>query len=480
MDYKSAKNRREKVQSRTIILKQDGFEKPLENYNLDSEKDSQLKVFLKRESGAEIENIEAPQHIKIMQQQELIDYEPSSDIGHFRFYPKGTLMKNLIEDLAEDIAINKLGAIKIETPLLYRAETPDIAEQAASFHERDYRVKLEDRELLLRFAGDFGLFSMMKDAKLTYKNLPLRVYEISNSFRFEQSGELSGLKRLRAFTMPDIHCFCKNFESGLEEYAKLHKFYDHLLHETELPFALAFRTVEDFWSQNKKFILDRLKESKKDGLVEILKDMKHYWNLKNEFQYIDNNEDNVQLSTVQLDISDSKRYGLGYVDSDNQKKPMVIVHSSMGSVERILSAIFEERAREMKRGQKPTFPYWLSPTQLRLIPVNPTFIRYCENILSEFKGIRVDIDDRDESVGKKVRSAEKEWIPAYAVIGEIESASNLYNLKLRGKEFSNCLGEKLTTTEINKLLLNAQGEKPYRDSYLNKKVSKKIRFGSLY
>jgi threonyl-tRNA synthetase len=323
---------------------------------------------------------------------------------------------------------------------------------------------------------------MIKSAVLSGKSLPLRVYEISNSFRLEKSGECSGLKRLRAFTMPDIHCFCGDLESGLEEYSRLHHFYDALMHETGLPFALGFRTVEEFWNKGgKEYIQTRLNDSKKEGLVEILKEMKHYWNLKNEFQYIDSSGDNVQLSTVQLDISDSERYGLMYTGSDGQKKPMVIVHSSMGSIERIMGAILEERAKEIQNQKKPCFPYWLAPTQLRLIPINENHLNYCQELAGKFERVRVDVDDRTETgLNKRVRSAEKEWVPVYAVVGDKEVESGNYSPKSRSLDVPFEAGASVSFGRLQDMLGFSQGKRPYRNSYLPQMVSRQLRFGSSY
>ena len=166
-----------------------------------------------------------PPSIKIMRQLELIDYEPASDSGHFRFYPKGALMLKLLERWAEEIAINRLGSMQIETPILYVGAHPAIRSQGESFHERHYLVKIPyppdqpnestlEKEFVLRFAGDFGLFCMVSDAQVSYKHLPLRIYEYSKSYRYERSGELVGLRRLRGFSMPDIHSFCADIQQS--------------------------------------------------------------------------------------------------------------------------------------------------------------------------------------------------------------------------------------------------------------------------
>ncbi len=475
MGQNQAQERRENINSRELVLTQKGEEITIDNSGI---QDQLLRDFLGREMGTLTSEGTMPPHIQIMQQQELVGYEPAADVGHFRFYPKGTLMKDLLEDLAEDVAIRRIGATKIDTPVIYKNEGA-VKEQALSFHESDYHMSEGDKEMILRFAGDFGLFSMIKDARVSHKQLPLRVYEISPSFRREKSGSCTGLKRLRGFTMPDIHSFAKDLPEGMREFAHLHRFYDSFLKESGLPFALGFRTTEEFYAKNKDFIQSRLEESGKDALVEILADMKHYWVLKNEFQYIDSTQDNVQLSTVQLDISDADRYGLGYTTENGSKKPFTIVHSSMGSIERILGAIIEERAKEMQRGIKPNFPYWLAPTQLRLIPVREGHEAYCQRLAEDLsRKVRIDIDDRGESVGKRVRAVEKEWIPAYAVIGDKEVKTNLYGLKTRGKLLGT--DEEIDILKLKNTLKTAQGNSPFRQSYLNRNVSRQLRFGSSY
>ena len=144
--------------------------------------------------------------------------------------------------------------------------------------------------------------------------------------------------------------------------------------------------------------------------------MKHYWALKSEFQCIDGNDGFVQLSTVQLDVKDAEIYGINYVDNNGEKKGCIICHSSIGSIERWIYSILESALMK----PKPELPYWLSPVQLRLIPVNDNYIAYCEKLASEFikSRVRVDIDDRAERVGKKIRNAEMDWIPYVLVVGE--------------------------------------------------------------
>jgi len=416
---------------------------------------------------------ETPPHIKLMKKLELVDYEPASDIGHFRFYPKGAIIKDCLQEYATKIAVEDLKAMKIETPFLYRLDQPDIAEQASRFRERDYRFKVEGREFTLRFAGDFGLFRMMKDVIVSYRQLPLRVYELSHSFRLEQSGECVGLKRLRAFTMPDIHCFCRDLSQAMEEYKELFRYYTKLTNSMEVDYAVAFRAVKDFYEANKSWFIDLLKIVGKPALIELLPEMKHYWVVKHEYQVIDSVGGNMQLVTVQLDVEDAARYGIFYVDENGEKKGCIILHSSMGSIERWIAAILEQAAKSIKEAKPPKLPLWLSPIQLRIIPVSEQYLNFALKIAEDFsrKKIRVDVDDRDLSVAKKIREAETEWIPYVVVIGEKEVSSGILTVRIRGEGIVEMPPAKLVEE------LEAQlADKPRIPLYLPERLSMRPKF----
>jgi len=444
----------EAVPSRRIILTPDGKEHKLDLSNIDAceplAKNLQLKQFVLSEELGHKPG-EEPAHIKLMRRLELVDYEPASDAGHFRFYPKGALIKGLLEELAIQLS-DELGASKIETPVLYRADEPDIAEQAARFYQKDYKIKFPNRTLLLRFAGDFGLFKMMKNTVMSYRQMPVRIFELSPSYRLEQSGECVGLKRLRAFTMPDIHCFCRDLKQGVNEYERLFKIYAKTTKSVGIEYVVAFRTLEEFYNQNKSFFVRLLKLVKRPALIELLSERKHYWVLKHEFQVIDSVGGNAQLATVQLDMEDSERYGIRYVDERGEKKGCIILHSSMGSIERWMYATLEEAAKAKKTGKAPSLPLWLSPTQVRIIPLADRHIKSCERIAGtlEKARIRVDIDDRAETVSKKVRDAEREWVNLIVVLGDKELKRKKLPVRVRGKKALKPMTVKELTAEVAK------------------------------
>ncbi len=462
-----------KIEKRQIILDVDGKE-----YDVDSieakniiKKYDVLNKFLMDEKGLR-KSEDMPKSISSMQRLELVDYESASDSGHFRFYPKGNLIFDLIKDWADEIALNRLDSLKIETPLIYDYNEPDIKEQVKSFHERHYVVNApgKDREFILRFAGDFGLFRMLKDAKLSYKNLPFRVYEYSKSFRYEKSGELAGLKRLRAFSMPDIHSLARDIEEGFHEYKELYKNYYDLAKAMDINFVIVFRAVEDFYYKHKEEIQEIVSYGEVPVFIELLSDMKHYWAIKSEFQAIDCNNGFLQLSTVQLDVKDADIYGIRYVNFEGIKKGCIICHSSIGSIERWMYAILE--ASLMK--DKPELPYWLSPVQLRLLPINDKFHEHAENIASKLKryNVRVEIDDRGERLGRKIRDAQKNWVPFVIVIGENEVQNDVYSLKARdGNEIKN-----MSLKNIIEFLMKEQNGMPFRKINLNMNLSRQPVF----
>jgi threonyl-tRNA synthetase len=421
------------ITSEYLILTPEGEETKLDLDKIDDfdvlNENPGLKSFIVTEEIGKGTKKEPPS-IKAMQRLELVDYEPMSDSGHFRMFPKGQMVFELLKQWA-DKGARKLNAMQIDTPIMYDWHSPDIQEQGSSFHERHYTINLKDekREFVLRFAGDFGLFRMMKGATMSYKQLPLRIYEFSKSFRMEQRGELSGLKRLRAFHMPDLHSFAKNIDESWDEFADIYKSYTDFANTTGVEYAVVFRIVDEFYQKYKNKLIELLVYTGKPAYIEVLSGKKHYWVVKHEFQGIDSVGGSCQLSTVQIDVEDAARYGIVYTDKDGSKNGCIICHCSIGSIERWIYCILEDALKK----DKPELPFWLAPTQLRLIPVTDEFVEDCVAIANSLPG-RIDIDDRDEKVGRKIRDAEREWINLIVVFGEKEKEKSKLPVRVRSGE----------------------------------------------
>jgi threonyl-tRNA synthetase len=379
-----------------------------------------------------------PPHIDLMRQMELVDYEPASDPGNFRYYPKGKLIKTLLERYVTQ-KTKEYGGMEIESPMMYDLEHPALKKYVNRFPARQYTIQTPDKMVFLRFAACFGQFLMMHDATISYKQLPLKLYELAHySFRVEQRGELAGLRRLRAFTMPDCHAFCADVEMAKDELKKRFELSREIMSGIgfEIPGGLEFaiRVTKQFYDENKEFIEELVMKWGRPTLLEIWSERFFYFIFKYEWNSIDALGKAATLNTDQLDVENGELYDINYTGKDGKKHHPLILHQSpSGAIERVIYAILEKQAIRMKRGEKGELPFWLSPTQVRLIPVSEEFIPDCEGIADQVKA-RVDIDDRDEKVARKIRDAEKEWIGMIVVYGAKEKESDRLPVRLRSGE----------------------------------------------
>ncbi|HUG97150.1 MAG TPA: threonyl-tRNA synthetase editing domain-containing protein, partial [Nitrososphaera sp.] len=207
----SALKAEEKLQSFWYILQPGGQMTPVSEYKF-KKQDQNLQVLSNYEMVKKRAVDEQPAHVRLMKKLAIADYEPASDADNMRYYPKGRLMKSLIEQYVTR-RVMEYGGIEVETPIMYDSKHPSMESYFNRFPARQYNIVSDNKQLFLRFAACFGQFLMAKDFNISYKHLPVKLYELTRySFRREKSGELVGLRRLRAFTMPDCHAFCRNLE----------------------------------------------------------------------------------------------------------------------------------------------------------------------------------------------------------------------------------------------------------------------------
>ena len=395
-----------------------------------------LRQFVSNELAHGIETGRPPKHIAYMQRHELVDYCDASEKGHLKWYPKGVLIQRLILDYASRLA-HDWGAFEMKNPIVIRGDHNVVGELMGEFHERDYQVDGGRGICYLRYASDPLGFPFMQDVRFTYKQSPLKVYEEATCFRNEQEGEVSGLKRVRNFLMTDMHAACASEEEARREFEILCLRFAELMNDiiARGNWILGWEGTTGFFEENKEWLIDLGKRMGVPAFFKLMPQMSHYYTMKNEFQSITEDRSNIQISTVQWDIKDGERFNIGYIDAGGQKHPCpVIIHaSSFGSIERTLCSILENIALDEKRGVAPMFPLWLAPTQVRVIPVTDDYLGFacelCDAIAR--RDIRADVDDRGETVGKKIRSGEKEWVPYLLVVGEKEKESGRLNIRFR-------------------------------------------------
>jgi threonyl-tRNA synthetase len=466
----------EKLKSVWYILDTNGKLIPIEDF------DFKNHVKLKKLADYEIEKSrevkEMPPHIALMKKMEIADFEPGSDPGNLRYYPKGRLIKSLLETFVTQ-RIVEYGGMEVETPIMYDLNHPILASYLNRFPARQYIVKSDDKEFFLRFAACFGQFLMTKDAQISYKNLPFKIYELTRySFRREKSGELVGLRRLRAFTMPDVHAMCADMEQVKKEYLIRFDLCKNVLKDCGIndnDYEMAIRFTKDFYEENKDFINNLIKHHGKPVLAEMWEKKFFYFILKYEFNFIDNIDKASALSTDQVDVENAERYGITYIDKNDKKQYPIILHSSpSGAIERVIYALLEKAYADSKEGKNPLLPIWLSPVQIRLCPVNDSYLEYCENLMKELEKneIRVDIDDRVERIQKKIRDAEMEWIPFIVVVGSKEKESGKLAVRIRetGKI------ENISLEELIKNIENLIKGYPFKALSIPKFLTKRPKF----
>lgn len=440
----------EKLVSQWYIIDTEGKLHPIEVKNgkvtgYDFSKHPNLGKFAQYEMAKKRAYEQEPPHIQLMRKLEMVDFEKGSDPGNLRYYPNGRLVKKLLETFVTNKVV-EYGGMEIETPVMYDYEHPALSSYLNRFPARQYLVESFKRKFFLRFAACFGQFLMAHDMNFSYKNLPLRLYELTRySFRLEQSGELCGLKRLRAFTMPDCHAFVKDYVQGKEEMSRRFDVAYNIMKSIgfAMPndFELGIRLVKEFYDEHKDIAHELVKKWKKPALVEMWDKRFFYFSMKYEFNFVDAMDKATGLVTDQFDVENAERYNINYIDEDGKKKHPIILHlSPSGAIERVIYALLEKAWMDEKRTNKAAMlPVWLSPEQIRLLPVADRHLDFVKGIAQKLENanIRVGIDDRSITVSKKVYQAKMDWIPYIIVIGDKEQSGQTLPVVVREESKAN-------------------------------------------
>ncbi len=467
----------DKLQSFWHIILTDGSLVPVEEFKFKGH------VNLQKFSQYEIKKARAvtqmPPHVTLMKRLEIADYEAGSDPGNIRWYPKGRMIKSLLEQYVTS-RMNAYGAMEVETPIMYDFNHPSLKSYLNRFPARQYVLKSEDKELFLRFAACFGQFLMAHDAQFSYKQMPIKLYELTRySFRREKSGEVVGLKRLRAFTMPDCHAFCTDLEQAKKEFLTRFNICMEVLSNigfTKDDYEIALRFTKGFYDEHKDFIAELAKTFGKPMLAEVWNERFFYFILKWDINFVDNQDKAAALSTDQIDVENAKRYEITYVDEKGEKQYPLILHCSpSGAIERDIYALLEKAYRDQMAGKAPMLPLWLSPTQVRLIPISDKFMDKAEELAKQIAShcIRVDIDDNASTLQKKIREAEQEWVPYIIVIGEKEIESG--TLSVRDRELKS-QQQNMTADQLIAKVTEKIAGKPFKPLPLPLYISKRPQF----
>lgn len=355
-----------------------------------------------------------------------IAWEEMSDAGHMAYEPKGTLLFDLVSDYSTQV-VRSLGLslFLMRGTNMFNLREDAVREHAELFGDRLYKVEHENRSFVMRYAACHQQFAIMRRWNISYRHLPLGAFEVADSYRLEQSGETSLLFRVRRLNMPDLHVLCRALPEANDWFARLHR---RILQEA-VPFGVDYEMLINLsganaFAENRDLILQLLRERNRPALLHFYPEGRnYYWTVNIEYVMLDESRRPREIGTVQIDTGNAARFGIGYVDEQGRRNHPIILHTAIiGSVERYLYMAFEAAVQAELRGRKGALPLWLTPEQLRLLTVGPEHLPLATSLADqlEAQGFRVGLDDRNESIPKKVREAKQDWVGNVIVIGDRE------------------------------------------------------------
>jgi len=364
-----------------------------------------------------------------------LEWEPYSDVGHMRYEPEANVMFELVADYSWTVANSlDMPIFAVRGTNMFDLSVKPVKEHAELFGARLYQVNIDEKSYVLRYAACHQQFAMLKDWTISYRHLPFGTFEVADSYRLEQSGELLLCFRVRKLHMPDLHIFCRDVEEAKIAAMKTHRKIYEEIGKLGRDYVSIYNTTKSFYEQNKVFFEELLAVERKPVLLSFVPESVYYWVINVEYTIIDELGRPREIATFQIDIGNAKRFDISYTDTDGRKQHPPVIHTALiGTVERYIFAALDTAVKLEKDGKVPRLPLWLTPVQVRLIPVNSSLIQYANNLMSEIEeaNIRVDLDDRSESLAKRIRDAEMNWVPYIAVIGQKEVETRLLNVRKR-------------------------------------------------
>lgn len=369
-----------------------------------------------------------------------IEWESYSDVGHMRYGPEATLMFDLIGEHAWNIANSlDISVLQVKGTNMFDLSARPVKEHADLFGDRLYVLEVEDKKLIMRYAACHQQFSSVKDWTLSYRQIPFGTFEIADSYRLEQSGELLLCFRVRKLHMPDFHIYCKDIKNSKDVSIRVHKkIYDEI-RKLNREYVSIYNTTRTFFNENRAFFKELMETEAKPILLNFIPEGIYYWVINVEYAIIDALNRPREIATFQIDVGNAKRFGISYASEDGSKRNPAIIHTALiGTIERYLYTLFDKAVKEEQLGKKPMLPIWLTPTQVRILPLSNEYLKLAEDIMKKIEvgNIRADIDDREETLEKKIRDAETRWIHYIIVIGAKELNKKAFPVRIRGKKTS--------------------------------------------
>lgn len=353
--------------------------------------------------------------------------------------PKGATLRRELERFITDEEIRR-GYNHVYTPDLARLELYKKSGHYPHYQDSMYApTTIDDEEFMLRPMTCPHHFQMYLSRPHSYRELPMRIAEVAKLYRYEQSGELMGLQRVRTFCLSDAHIICASEEQAVSEMGEALDLIGYANDKLGLQFGTDYRyrlSLGDKTNAEKYYKDDNGWEKAEDLLRKLMKKLgvkfeeakneAAFYGPKIDIQMKNANGKEDTAFTVQYDLCMPERFNLTYVGKDGKEHRAFVVHrSSIGAIERTMAFLIEKYAG--------AFPLWLSPVQVKVLPIGKAHIQYAEEVLNKLKSenIRAEIDNSGESLAKKVHGAKMEKVPYLAIIGDKELEEKQITLESR-------------------------------------------------
>jgi threonyl-tRNA synthetase len=385
-----------------------------------------------------LEEAKKRDHRKLGKELDLFTFSELVGPGLPLWTPKGTLLKNILDNFVWELRKER-GYERVSIPHITKKELYETSGHWQKFSDELYRiVTREGHEFAMKPMNCPHHTQIFNHIPRSYRDLPQRYAESTTCYRDEQTGELHGLSRTRAFVQDDAHVFCRKNQVK-EEFLRIWDIVDIFYKAVgfgELEVHLSFHNEEEFdkylgtkemWKEAESSIIELAKERG----VEYVEDKGEaaFYGPKVDFRSKDSIGREWQVATIQLDVNLPERFDLSCTNEKGEDERIVMIHAAiMGSHERFLSIFIEHNAGN--------FPVWVSPVQVQFVPVSEKHIEGAKKMADEFEktGIRVDLDEADETVGNKVRKAVAQKVPYILVVGDSELSGEDLMVRVRGVE----------------------------------------------
>ena len=403
-------------------------------YGISFPKQKELTDYL-----ALLEEAKKRDHRKIGKEMELFTFSQKVGLGLPLWLPKGALLRERLEMFLKKVQ-KKTGYVQVICPHIGNVELYKISGHFQKYSESSFRpisTPVPGEEFFLKPMNCPHHCEIYSSKPRSYKDLPVRIAEFGTVYRYEQSGELHGLTRVRGFTQDDAHIFCMpeqvkdEFKGVIDIVMLIFKALDFKDFVTQISFRdknnkEKYIGNDENWEKAEKAILEVAQERNLNYV--IAPGEAAFYGPKMDFMVKDALGRKWQLGTIQVDYNLPDRFELEYIGSDNQKhRPVMIHRAPFGSMERFVAVLIEHTAGK--------FPLWLTPDQAIILPISEKYQDYAEKVLQFLNNsdIRAQIDSRNEKAGKKIRDAELEKIPFMLVIGEREEREGTVSVRKHGK-----------------------------------------------